>query len=116
MFIQNFYSMMQLRKPPYGKILLSLLLLLVGVHAKSQSWGTKVATASESGATEIRSILDGVTTLLMAISGVVFLIGITSAGFKYKQGDQQAFKNLQGVMMGSLVILIGVGLSKILFF
>ena len=96
---------------------LALCLSLCGFLANAQSsWGTKVATASESGATEIKGILDGVTTLLMAISGVVFLIGITSAGFKYKQGDQQAFKNLQGVMMGSLVILIGVGLAKILFF
>jgi Domain of unknown function (DUF4134) len=107
---------MRLQKPFYRKVITSIVLLLIGFQSKSQSWGTKVATASESGATEIRSILDGVTTLLMAISGVVFLIGITSAGFKYKQGDQQAFKNLQGVMMGSLVILIGVGLSKILFF
>ena len=98
------------------RFLLSFCLSLYGFLANAQSWGTKVATASESGATEIRGILDGVTTLLMAISGVVFLIGITSAGFKYKQGDQQAFKNLQGVMMGSLVILIGVGLAKILFF
>ena len=98
------------------RFLLSLCLFFCGFFAQAQSWGTKVATASESGATEIRGILDGVTTLLMAISGVVFLIGITSAGFKYKQGDQQAFKNLQGVMMGSLVILIGVGLAKILFF
>ena len=98
------------------RFLLSLCLSFCGFFAQAQSWGTKVATASESGATEIRGILDGVTTLLMAISGVVFLIGITSAGFKYKQGDQQAFKNLQGVMMGSLVILIGVGLAKILFF
>jgi Domain of unknown function (DUF4134) len=98
------------------RITLSFFLSFLVFYAKAQSWGTKVATASEAGATEISGILDGVTTLLMAISGVVFLIGITSAGFKYKQGDQQAFKNLQGVMMGSLVILIGVGLAKILFF
>jgi hypothetical protein len=99
------------------RITFTTCLSLYGFLLQAQSnWGTKVATASESGASEIQGILDGVTTLLMAISGVVFLIGITSAGFKYKQGDQQAFKNLQGVMMGSLVILIGVGLSKILFF
>ena len=99
------------------RIVLASCFSLYGLIIQAQSsWGTKVATASESGATEIKGILDGVTTLLMAISGVVFLIGITSAGFKYKQGDQQAFKNLQGVMMGSLVILIGVGLAKILFF
>lgn len=97
-------------------LLLTFLFFVHGFYTKADTWGTKVASASESGATEIRSIIDGVTTLLMAISGVVFLIGITSAGFKYKQGDQQAFKNLQGVMMGSLVVLIGVGLSKILFF
>jgi hypothetical protein len=104
------------RQQVFRRIILSTCtsLLVFGVFA--QSWGTKVATASEAGATQISGILDGVTTLLMAISGVVFLIGITSVGFKYKQGDQQAFKNLQGVMMGSLVILIGVGLAKILFF
>ena len=107
---------MQSTKQIQKRILLSLCLFLLGFYANAQSWGTKVATASEAGATQISGILDGVTTLLMAISGVVFLIGITSAGFKYKQGDQQAFKNLQGVMMGSLVILIGVGLAKILFF
>ncbi|MEA5461631.1 DUF4134 family protein [Arcicella sp. LKC2W] len=100
-----------------GRTALCLMATFYGQALMAQSnWGTKVATASESGASEIQGILDGVTTLLMAISGVVFLIGITSAGFKYKQGDQQAFKNLQGVMMGSLVILIGVGLAKILFF
>lgn len=108
---------MQSRHQILRKITLSYCLSLFGLRVFAQSsWGTKVATASEAGATEISGILAGVTTLLMAISGVVFLIGITSAGFKYKQGDQQAFKNLQGVMMGSLVILIGVGLAKILFF
>lgn len=100
----------------FKRLFFTSCLSLCGFFVQAQSnWGTKVATASESGASEIQGILDGVTTLLMAISGVVFLIGITSAGFKYKQGDQQAFKNLQGVMMGSLVILTGVGLSKILF-
>jgi Domain of unknown function (DUF4134) len=107
---------MQTKRPILKRITLSIFLLFIEFYANAQSWGTKVATASEAGATQISGILDGVTTLLMAISGVVFLIGITSAGFKYKQGDQQAFKNLQGVMMGSLVILIGVGLAKILFF
>jgi hypothetical protein len=108
---------MQLNPKTLKNSTLSFCFLILGFYANAQSsWGTKVATASEAGATEISGILDGVTTLLMAISGVVFLIGITSAGFKYKQGDQQAFKNLQGVMMGSLVILIGVGLAKILFF
>jgi hypothetical protein len=108
---------MQSNQQILKRITLSLCLFLLGFYTNAQSsWGTKVATASEAGATQISGILDGVTTLLMAISGVVFLIGITSAGFKYKQGDQQAFKNLQGVMMGSLVILIGVGLAKILFF
>jgi hypothetical protein len=105
------------RRQIFRRIVLSICTSLLGFGVIAQSsWGTKVATASEAGATEISGILAGVTTLLMAISGVVFLIGITSAGFKYKQGDQQAFKNLQGVMMGSLVILIGVGLAKILFF
>jgi hypothetical protein len=52
----------------------------------------------------------------MAIAAVAFLIGIVNAGFKYKSGDQQAFKNLQGVLMGSLIVLIGVGLAKVLFF
>ncbi|MEA5259558.1 DUF4134 family protein [Arcicella aquatica] len=108
---------MQTHKQKVKHLLLTTLFSLYGCYIQAQSnWGTKVASASESGATEIRSVIDGVTTLLMAISGVVFLIGITSAGFKYKQGDQQAFKNLQGVLMGSLVLLIGVGLSKILFF
>jgi hypothetical protein len=108
---------MQSIKPIFKRVFLSGSLFFLNFYAHAQSsWGTKVATASEAGATEISGILEGVTTLLMAISGIVFLIGITSAGFKYKQGDQQAFKNLQGVMMGSLVILIGVGLAKILFF
>ncbi len=107
---------MQLNLTKIQKIVLSFCLILFNINLNAQSWGTKVATASEAGATEISGILASITTLLMAISGVVFLIGITSTGFKYKQGDQQAFKNLQGVMMGSLVILIGVGLAKILFF
>ena len=107
---------MQSIKPIFKRVFLSGSLFILSFYAQAQSWGTKVATASEAGATEIKGILEGVTTLLMAISGIVFLIGITSSGFKYKQGDQQAFKNLQGVMMGSLVILIGVGLAKILFF
>ncbi len=108
---------MQTKQQKVKHLMLTILFSLYGYAIQAQSgWGTKVSSASESGATEIRNVIDGVTTLLMAISGVVFLIGITSAGFKYKQGDQQAFKNLQGVMMGSLVLLIGVGLSKILFF
>ncbi len=80
------------------------------------SWANKVSAASTAGASAISGVMDGVTSLLMAIAAVTFLIGITNAGFKYKSGDQHAFKNLQGVLMGSLIVLIGVGLAKVLFF
>ena len=87
----------------------------VATYAQS-SWANKVSAASTAGASAISGVMDGVTSLLMAISAVTFLIGITNAGFKYKSGDQHAFKNLQGVLMGSLIVLIGVGLAKVLFF
>ena len=107
----------------HGKATWKLALLLAISFSSSilygqagSQWASKVSSASQAGASAIGGIIDGITTLLMAIAGVVFLIGITNAGFKYKSGDQHAFKNLQGVLMGSLVILIGVGLAKVLFF
>jgi hypothetical protein len=92
-------------------------LFSISVKGYSQSaWASKVSAASNAGASAISSVMDAVTSLLMAIAAVAFLIGIVNAGFKYKSGDQQAFKNLQGVLMGSLIVLIGVGLAKVLFF
>lgn len=106
-----------------GKTMRKLALLLAISFSSSilygqagSQWASKVSSASQAGASAISGIIDGITTLLMAIAGVVFLIGISNAGFKYKSGDQHAFKNLQGVLMGSLVVLIGVGLAKVLFF
>ena len=91
--------------------------LLTSVTSLAQSsWANKVSAASTAGASAISGVMDAVTSLLMAIAAVTFLIGITNAGFKYKSGDQHAFKNLQGVLMGSLIVLIGVGLAKVLFF
>ncbi len=94
--------------------LLSLFSITQGYS--QSSWASKVSAASNAGASAISSVMDAVTSLLMAIAAVAFLIGIVNAGFKYKSGDQQAFKNLQGVLMGSLIVLIGVGLAKVLFF
>jgi hypothetical protein len=91
----------------------TLLLPTAGVYAQ---WANKVNAAATAGAAEINGVLDGVTSLLMALGAVGFLIGIGNAGFKYKNGDQNAFKSLQGVLIGSLVLLIGSGLAKILFF
>ena len=53
---------MKLNVFSWKRFSLFLCLSLYGLLANAQSsWGTKVATASESGATEIRGILDGVT-------------------------------------------------------
>ncbi|MEA5458731.1 DUF4134 family protein [Arcicella sp. LKC2W] len=95
---------------------LALMFLSNTIANAQSSWAAKVSSASTAGATAISGVMDAVTSLLMAIAAVAFLIGIVNAGFKYKAGDQHAFKNLQGVLMGSLIVLIGVGLAKILFF
>lgn len=95
---------------------LGFTLLSSSIANAQSSWAAKVSAASNAGATAISGVMDAVTSLLMAIAAIAFLIGIVNAGFKYKAGDQHAFKNLQGVLMGSLIVLIGVGLAKILFF
>jgi hypothetical protein len=99
-----------------GVFTVGVLLLSSSMLKAQSSWASKVSSASTAGATAISGVMDAVTTLLMAIAAVAFLIGIVNAGFKYKSGDQHAFKNLQGVLMGSLIVLIGVGLAKVLFF
>ena len=104
-------------RPKQGTFTALALMFLTHNLANAQSsWAAKVSSASQAGATAISGVMDAVTSLLMAIAAIAFLIGIVNAGFKYKAGDQHAFKNLQGVLMGSLIVLIGVGLAKVLFF
>jgi hypothetical protein len=105
-----------LSKQAVKRLFFLFLSLSVSQGYGQSAWASKVSAASNAGASAISSVMDAVTSLLMAIAAVAFLIGIVNAGFKYKSGDQQAFKNLQGVLMGSLIVLIGVGLAKVLFF
>lgn len=68
---------MQTHKQKVKHLLLTTLFSLYGCYIQAQSnWGTKVASASESGATEIRSVIDGFISLAhwcWAFENLVFL-------------------------------------------
>lgn len=79
-------------------------------------WDQKFKTTMDSGVTSINGLVETILKFLMAISAMIFIVGIGNAAFKYWSGDREAFKSISALFYGMLVIFIGTTLVKILFF
>jgi hypothetical protein len=83
------------------------LLLLLGITADAllaQNGRQAITTAT----TELKTYVDAIGSLILAIGGVVGFVGGVRVYIKWNNGDQDVNKSLMG-WMGSCIFLVLVG-------
>jgi Domain of unknown function (DUF4134) len=83
------------------------MLLLLGIIANAL-FAQNGKQAIASATTELKSYVDVVGTLVLAIGGVVGFVGGVRVYIKWNNGDQDVNKSLMG-WMGSCIFLVLVG-------
>jgi Domain of unknown function (DUF4134) len=85
-----------------------LLLLTAMVVTANVLFAQNGKQAIASATTELKSYVDVVGTLVLAIGGVVGFVGGVRVYIKWNNGDQDVNKSLMG-WMGSCIFLVLVG-------